>query len=102
MFIYCYASGSAGNLYRISSYNYRTNLLIECGLKMKDIRRILGLSLNEIDAVLLTHEHMDHSKSINEILRMGIDVYTSKGTAVATKIDKNNYVHFVRMKKFLI
>lgn len=99
MFIYCYASGSAGNLYRISSYNYRTNLLIECGLKMKDIRRILGLSLNEIDAVLLTHEHMDHSKSINEILRMGIDVYTSKGTAVATKIDKNNYVHFCKNEK---
>jgi Cft2 family RNA processing exonuclease len=71
MFISCYASGSAGNLYKIE--NNKTTLLIECGLPMKDIRHCLGTTIDNVEAVLLTHEHKDHSKAIHEFLRLGID-----------------------------
>ena len=73
MFISCYASGSAGNLYKIE--NNKTTLLIECGLPMKDIRHCLGTTIDNVEAVLLTHEHKDHSKAIHEFLRLGIDIF---------------------------
>lgn len=76
MFISCYASGSAGNLYKIESN--KTTLLIECGLPMKDIRHCLGTTIDDVKAVLLTHEHKDHSRAIHEFLKLGIDIYTSK------------------------
>ena len=69
MFISCYASGSAGNLYKIES-NKTTTLLIECGLPMKDIRHCLGTTIDNVEAVLLTHEHKDHSKAIHEFLNL--------------------------------
>ena len=69
MFISCYASGSAGNLYKIESN--KTTLLIECGLPMKDIRHCLGTTIDDVKAVLLTHEHKDHSRAIHEFLKLG-------------------------------
>lgn len=36
--------------------------------------------LRGVEGCLLTHEHKDHSKSIDYILKAGIDVYASKGT----------------------
>lgn len=97
MFISCYASGSAGNLYKIE--NNKTTLLIECGLPMKDIRHCLGTTIDNVEAVLLTHEHKDHSKAIHEFLRLGIDIYTSKGTAIACGAEKSPYVHFIESEK---
>ena len=97
MFISCYASGSAGNLYKIESN--KTTLLIECGLPMKDIRHCLGTTIDDVKAVLLTHEHKDHSRAIHEFLKLGIDIYTSKGTAISCGAEKSPYVHFIESEK---
>lgn len=78
MFISCYASGSAGNLYKIESN--KTTLLIECGLPMKDIRHCLGTTIDDVKAVLLTHEHKDHSRAIHEFLKLGIDLYQQRNS----------------------
>ncbi len=50
-----YASGSAGNCYRIT--DGRTPLLLECGIKYKDIQKGCGFRLTEIKACLISHEH---------------------------------------------
>lgn len=56
-----FASSSSGNCLLISSD--RTNLLIDAGISMRRTERSLasaGLTLSDIDGVLVTHEHSDH------------------------------------------
>lgn len=101
MLIFCYASSSLGNLYRVVSDSFRTQLLIECGLPMKDIRKCLGTQMNKIDGILLSHEHKDHSRAIHEFLKMGIDTYASKGTLTAIGAEKSPYVHSVKSQEVI-
>jgi len=79
-----FASSSAGNLYRVKSG--QNVLLIECGLPMRRIREALAFELAAVSGCLLTHEHMDHAKSATEMMKAGIDLYTSAGTAEALSL----------------
>lgn len=101
MLIFCYASSSRGNLYRVVSDSFRTQLLIECGLPIKDIRKCLGTQMNKIDGILLSHEHKDHSRAAHEFLKVGIDIYTSKGTLTAIGAEKIPYVHSVKSQEVI-
>lgn len=73
------SSGSSGNAYKLETG--RTTLLIECGLSYKKLQEKLNYRMSEIDACLVTHEHMDHAKASNKLLENGIDLYMSSGTA---------------------
>lgn len=79
------ASGSSGNAYHITCG--KSSLLIEAGIPYRRIQQGVGFNMSGIDGVLLTHEHFDHSKAIPDILKAGINVYTSKGTADALGLD---------------
>lgn len=79
------ASSSSGNCYRIS--DGKTSLLLECGIPFKEIQKKLSFKLHEIDGCLVTHEHLDHAKSVMELLKSGIDVYMSCGTAKSFEHD---------------
>jgi phosphoribosyl 1,2-cyclic phosphodiesterase len=72
------ASSSAGNCYRVT--DGVTPILLECGIKYKDIQKGFDFKMSEVRACLVTHEHNDHVKSINDVLKAGIDVYASRGT----------------------
>jgi phosphoribosyl 1,2-cyclic phosphodiesterase len=72
------ASSSAGNCYRVT--DGVTPILLECGIRYKDIQRGFDFKMSEVGACLVTHEHNDHVKSINDVLKAGIDVYASRGT----------------------
>ena len=64
------ASGSSGNCIYIGSDN--THILIDAGVSRKRIcegLRGAGLSIADIDAVFLTHEHTDHVKAAGIIMR---------------------------------
>lgn len=74
-------SGSSGNCYKLS--DGKTTLLLECGLPFKTIKRKLGFKLSEVDACLITHEHMDHAKAVKDLMKNGVDCYMTKGTAEA-------------------
>ena len=59
------ASGSSGNCIYVESD--RGSLLIDVGLTCKRIELALGSidrSLKDIDAILITHEHIDHIKGL--------------------------------------
>jgi phosphoribosyl 1,2-cyclic phosphodiesterase len=73
------ASGSTGNCYIIQAGE--DILLLECGINIKEIKQGLDFDLSKVKGCLVTHEHKDHCKSINNILAAGIDVYMSEGTA---------------------
>jgi phosphoribosyl 1,2-cyclic phosphodiesterase len=72
------ASSSAGNCYRVT--DGVTPILLECGIRYKEIQRGFDFKMSEVGACLVTHEHNDHVKSINDVLKAGIDVYASRGT----------------------
>lgn len=71
-------SGSKGNAYLLE--NEEEALLIECGVNIMDIKKAIDFKVNKITACLVTHEHGDHAKSINEVLGAGINVYATAGT----------------------
>lgn len=76
-------SGSSGNCFFIQSE--QTKILIDAGVSCKKIETALqtdfNLSLSNIDAIFVTHEHVDHTKSLNLISsKYNLPVYASKGT----------------------
>lgn len=75
------ASGSKGNCYLLQSED--ETLILECGIRYKDILKGLNFNLSNIVGCLISHEHKDHSKAISDIIKAGIDIYTSEGTALA-------------------
>lgn len=91
------ASSSAGNAYTVSDGT--TTLLLEAGIGYKDIQRGVGFRMSEIVGCLLTHEHGDHSKSVKDVMKAGIDVYASYGTWAALKLDGHHRAHPVQSQK---
>lgn len=77
------ASGSGGNAALFSVGN--THLLIDAGVSFRRLReelRRFDISPEELTAVLLTHEHTDHTKGLNQLLRhTDVFLYTTRGTA---------------------
>ncbi|WP_315117932.1 MBL fold metallo-hydrolase [uncultured Clostridium sp.] len=74
-------SSSLGNCYLLEGE--KETLIIECGISHKEILKGLNFNLNNVVGCLVSHEHKDHSKAIGDMLKAGIDVYTSLGTARA-------------------
>ena len=87
------ASSSRGNCYMVGDGH--TQLLIECGLPVRKIREGLSFGLSRVAGVLVTHEHQDHAKSTRDLLRAGIDVYMSAGTADAM-MAKGHRLHHIK------
>ena len=64
------ASSSKGNAALISYKN--TNILVDCGISKKRIVELLdryGLTLDDINYILITHEHSDHIAGLPAILK---------------------------------
>ena len=77
-------SGSSGNCY-LANIN-GTQILLECGLPFKTIQKALGYKTSDILACLITHEHIDHSKATKDVIKNGIDVLMTRGTADVLEI----------------
>ncbi len=79
-----FASGSTGNCYLLKTEN--TNLLVDVGIAGKRIIEGLdscALKPEQIDGILVTHEHTDHIKSLRMMAKKALNgkIYTSEGTA---------------------
>lgn len=76
-------SGSRGNASLVQAGD--TTIMIDCGFSIKEICRRLehiDSTPEHIDAVLVTHEHSDHSSGVARLCRrFGIPVWASSGTA---------------------
>lgn len=92
------ATGSKGNCYLLEGENER--LILECGIRYKDILKGLDFNLSNVVGCLVSHEHKDHSKAITDILKAGIDVYTSKATAEACGATGHRIKHIESEKQF--
>lgn len=72
------STGSQGNAYILSNENEA--LLIECGVNIKEIKKALNFDLSKVVGCLVSHEHQDHCKSVNDVLKLGITVYSGRKT----------------------
>lgn len=79
------ASGSSGNCICAGTQN--CHLMIDAGISGKRIEAGLnsvGLKTNEMEGVLITHEHSDHISGLGVIARRyGLPIYGTKGTLEA-------------------
>ena len=73
------ASSSHGNAYIIS--DKETRILLECGCSRKKLQQLAGFSLTAFDACIVSHEHKDHSGCVADLIKAGLPVYMSQGTA---------------------
>jgi len=110
MFNFCSLfSGSSGNCFFVESDN--TKILIDCGESAKKIVNSL-LSINvrieDINAIIVTHEHVDHVRGLGTISKKyDIPVFANYETwdAIPSQKDKimsNNICYFNCNKKFKI
>ena len=76
-------SGSSGNCAVVRAG--RTAVLLDAGLSVRDTARRLegrGMSLDDVSALLLTHEHADHIRAASAFAgKRGLPVYATAGTA---------------------
>jgi phosphoribosyl 1,2-cyclic phosphodiesterase len=76
------ASGSKGNSSVISSS--RTRILVDCGLSCRELIRRMALTGEDpatLDAILITHEHLDHVSGLPVLARkLGIPVFFTEPT----------------------
>ena len=79
------ASGSSGNCYIIQLGE--TVLILDAGIAGKRVMaglEALNIDIADVSAILLTHEHTDHTKSIRMIARKAesAEVYGTEGTFI--------------------
>jgi len=83
-----------------------TNILIDSGLSARVIERrldILGRSPNEISAILLSHEHMDHCRGSGILSRKhGIPVMANQPTLAMAPIGNVHLREFITMEPFKV
>lgn len=82
MTVFTLASSSAGNCCLVSHGN--THILIDAGISLRRIREGLrgaGLTPDDLDCVLVTHDHIDHVSGLNILVKYHkTPVFSSFGT----------------------
>jgi len=71
-------SNSSGNAYVLE--NEHEALLIECGVQFDKIKKALNFNFLKVVGCIISHEHFDHCKSVNEVIKAGINVYSTFGS----------------------
>ena len=73
------ASGSSGNCYFLGTDRY--GILVDAGIGIRTIKKTLkelGIGLDIIRAVFITHDHADHIKAVGHLgEKFGIPVYST-------------------------
>ena len=86
--LYSLISGSSGNCSVVT--DGKTHLMVDCGTSGKrafDALKDLGIEPGSLSAILVTHEHIDHTRGVGVIARkLKIPVYATHGTHAAMGI----------------
>lgn len=84
------ASSSSGNAYIVE--DAQTRLLLECGLTRKKLQQLMGFNISDVAGALVSHEHKDHSRCAPDLVKAGIPVFMSEGTANALELEGVTYI----------
>ncbi len=88
-FVAVLSSGSCGN--SILFRSNETSVLIDAGISCREMERrlsVFGTEAQEIDGVLLTHEHTDHNRGAKRFCAVhDIPVFGTEGTLALTSLE---------------
>lgn len=98
-------SGSKGNSTLVEAGE--TLVMIDCGFSLKEtVKRLarLGVDPSQLDGILVTHEHSDHSSGVAALSRkFQIPVFLTHGTAGSGRCDNAfEFRHFTCDESFTI
>jgi phosphoribosyl 1,2-cyclic phosphodiesterase len=80
-------SGSSGNALLVRTAG--AVLLVDCGVGVRRLVRALegvGLSMADVDALLISHEHSDHIRELPRFVKQGTAVLSTRGSARAANV----------------
>ena len=102
-------SGSKGNAVLV--FTEKTKILVDCGISGKNVESCLSgidISATELDAILITHEHSDHTNSVGVMSRRyNLPIFANTATFIAMmdkvgKVDDNKINTFKGNQPFEI
>lgn len=73
MILKCIATGSSGNCYVLKAKN-EEKLILDAGVTINKIKQGVDFDIRNIRGCLLTHHHMDHAKSEQDLQHIGLTV----------------------------
>ena len=104
MEFYTLASGSSGNCSLVCAGD--TLLLIDAGISCRRITQslaALNLTLDDLDGILITHEHIDHVRGLTTLAKKcPAPLYATFGTAAAIQYPEPRLRAFAAGKEFTI
>jgi len=60
--------------------------MIECGIPIRSIKKVLNFKLSDVQACISGHGHQDHIRAAKDIMAAGIDLYAPQEALDATDI----------------
>ena len=87
-------SGSAGNCYLFDDGD--RILMVECGVKFADVKKAVDFRISRIVGAIVSHEHKDHAREAENVLKSKIPVGMSAGTAESLGIEPKTGVIVMR------
>ena len=106
------ASGSSGNCYYLGTDTY--GILIDAGIGIRTIKKRLkevGIPMEHIVAVFITHDHADHIKSVGKLASdCGLPIYSTelvhqgiaRNYCVAPKLDSDKKIIIKKNEPFTL
>lgn len=85
------ASGSGGNAYALHSEG-EASLLLEAGVKYRELQVALNHQVTQLAGCVLSHEHLDHAASAERLTRAGVRVHATPGTLAALNLTGHRVV----------
>lgn len=86
------SSGSSGNSILVRSDG--SGVLVDAGLSCRELDRrlsLFGVEPTQIDGVVLTHEHTDHTRGARRFcIDHGVPAYATRGTLALTPLEQVN------------
>lgn len=73
-------SSSGGNCYILKPDTGKM-LILEAGINIKEVGKMLTFKWKDVAGVLITHEHQDHAAYVSDFQARGIKVYATEETA---------------------
>lgn len=97
MKLICLGSSSAGNCYLLE--NETECLMIECGIPIKEVKKVMNFNIRKIVGCVATHRHNDHIGHLEDVLKCGIPIYTNDETVEAVEVIYGELLHGVPEKR---
>ena len=92
------ASSSKANCTYISDGN--TALLLDAGLRLREVRKALNFQVSSLSAVLASHQHLDHCRGIPDLIKSGVDCYVNQATADSLGLTSHRLKIISAMQQF--